>query len=89
MSQIIALIIKFALIRFLISLGLGVVTYTGVMIAINNFFGYAKAAYNGMPVVTLNFMAIAGVPEFLGILTGAVIARISLTFIKRIAFIGG
>jgi len=88
MSQILGLIIKFALIRFLISLGVGVVTYTAVILAINNFLSYAKAAYNSMPTTTLNFLAIAGVPEFLGIVTGAIIARISLDFVKRIAFIG-
>ncbi|WP_120969294.1 DUF2523 domain-containing protein [Comamonas sp. lk] len=89
MSQIISLIIKFALIRFLISIGVGVVTYTAVIVAINNFLSYAKAAYNSMPVQVLNFLAIAGVPEVLGILTGAVIARVSLQFVKRLAFIGG
>lgn len=89
MSTIISLIIKFAIIRFLISLGIGIVTYTAVIVAINNFLDYAIAAYNSMPVVTLNFLAIAGVPEFLGIMTGAVIARVSLQFVRRLAFIGG
>lgn len=89
MSQIIGLIIKFALIRFLISLGFGIISYTAVMTAINNAIAYLKTAYNSLPVEVLNMLAIAGIPEVMGIITGALVARMSLQFIKRIALLGG
>ncbi len=89
MSTIISLIIKFALIRFLISLGFGIISYTAVMTAINNAIAYLKTGYNSMPVEVLNMLAIAGIPEVLGIITGALVARMSLQFIKRVALIGG
>lgn len=89
MSTLISLIIKFALIRFLISLGFGIISYTAVMTAINNAIAYMKAGYNSMPFEVLNMLAIAGVPEALGIITGAVTARMTLQFVKRIALLGG
>lgn len=58
------------------------------MTAINNAIAYLKAGYNSMPVEVLNMLAIAGVPDVLGIITGAVVARMSLQFIKRVALLG-
>ena len=88
MATIIGIILKVALIRWLIGLGVGVVSYTTVMYAIRQAIGYTKTAYNSMPVEVLNMLAIAGVPEVLGIITGAIMANITLQFVKRIAFIG-
>lgn len=87
MAAILKAIITYAIIRVLVSLGIGVVTYGAVIYAITNAIGYAKSYYNGIPADTLSFMALAGVPEALGIICGAVIARASLTFVKRLAFL--
>lgn len=89
MAMIFQWIITYAIIRVFVTLGIGIITYAAVILAIKNAIGYAKTAYNTMPVEILNFLAIAGIPEFLGIITGAIIARASLQFIKRLAFIGG
>lgn len=87
MTAILQWIITYAIVKALLSIGFGIVTYGAVIYAINNAISYAKTAYNGMPVVVLQFLAIAGVPEFLGILCGAVVARASLQFVKKIALI--
>lgn len=87
MAAILKMIISYAIIRTLASLGIGIVTYAAVIYALKNFIEYAKVYYNGIPADTLNFMALAGVPEALGIVCGAVIARASLTFVKRLAFL--
>lgn len=88
MAAIIGIILKVALIRWLIGLGVGVVSYTAVMYAIRQAIDYTKTAYNSLPVDALNMLAIAGVPEVLGIITGAIMANVTLQFVKRIAFIG-
>lgn len=87
MTAIIQWIITYAIVKALLSIGFGVITYGAVIYAINNAISYAKTAYNGMPFAVLQFLAIAGVPEFLGILCGAVVARASLQFVKKIALI--
>lgn len=89
MAMILQWLITYALVRALVTIGIGIVTYGAVIIAITNAVGYAKTAYNGMPIQIINFMAIAGIPEFLGIICGAVLARASLQFVKRLALIGG
>jgi len=89
MTAILQWIITYAIVRALVSIGIGIVTYGAVIAAITQAIGYAKEAYNTMPVQVLQFLAIAGVPEFMGIICGAVIARASLQFVKRLALIGG
>lgn len=89
MAMILQWIITYAIIRVLVSLGIGIITYGAVIVAITNAIGYAKDAYNGMPIQIINFMAIAGIPDFLAIICGAALARASLNFAKRLAFIGG
>lgn len=89
LAAFIAIVLKIALIRWLISLGLGIVSYTAVIYAINQAISYAKTSYNSLPLEALNMLAIAGVPEVMGIITGAIIANVTLQFAKRIAFIGG
>ncbi|AVO48120.1 hypothetical protein C6568_01750 [Melaminivora suipulveris] len=87
MTKILQWLITYAIIRAMVSIGLGIVTYAAVILAIKNAIGAAKDAYNTMPLQVLNFLALAGVPEFLGIICGAVIARTTLVFVKRIALI--
>lgn len=87
MAAILQFIVTYAIIKALLSIGFGILTYGAVIYAINNAIEYAKLAYNGMPVAVLQFLAIAGVPEFLGILCGAVVARTSLQFAKKLALV--
>mgnify|MGYP002657646073 FL=1 len=79
----------YAIIRAVVALGFGVVTYGAVLYALNRAINEARISYNSLPGELLNFLAIAGVPEVMGILLGAVVAAASLRFAKRIAFIGG
>lgn len=88
MGKILQWIIGYAIVRAAVHIGVGVATYGGVVYAITSFIGYARDAYSGLPVATLQFAALAGVPEFLAIICGAVIARMSIQFTKRLALIG-
>lgn len=89
MGAILRYLMMYAIIRAVVALGFGVVTYGAVLYALNRAINEAKIAYNSLPGELLSFLAIAGVPEVMGILLGAVVAAASLRFAKRIAFIGG
>ena len=65
MSAILGLIIKFAIVRAIIGIGIGVITYGAVIWAIQNAIQQLKSAYNSMPFEILNFLAIAGMDDFL------------------------
>lgn len=71
--------------RVMISLGLAVVTYTGVSTAVNGILANAKAAWTGsLSADVLNLVAMAGINTALSILAGACIARVSLVAMKRL-----
>lgn len=84
MTAILQWIITYSIVRAALSIGFGIVTYGAVIYAITNTIGFVKSSYNSMPVSVLQFLAIAGVPEFMGIVTGAVIARASIQFFKKL-----
>lgn len=88
MSALISLIIKFAILRVIIGLGFGILTYGGVTYALNRGIAEIKTGYNSLPSDILNFMAIAGVPEYFGIVLGAVSYVTFIRFMKSIVFIG-
>lgn len=89
MAAILRAIFMFAIIRALVALGFGIITYGAVVYALNRAINELRDAYNSMPVEVLQFLAIAEVPKSIGILLGALVAAISIRFAKRIAFIGG
>lgn len=85
MAAILKWIITYAIIRTLISIGVGIVSYGAVIYTIHVAIGYLKAAYNSMPVEVLQFAALIGIPEAFGIVVGALIAATSLRFMRRLA----
>lgn len=87
MAAIIQMIMTYSIVRLLLMLGVGIVTYGSVIAAISFVVGHLKDAYNSLPSTALSLMAIAGVPECLGIITGAIVARASLQFVKRFAIL--
>jgi len=89
LAVILKYIMMYAIVRAVVSIGFGIVTYGAVLYALNRAIDEAQLAYNSLPAELLQFLAIAGVPQCMGIMLGAVIAAASLRFAKRIAFIGG
>lgn len=87
MTAIFKWIITYAIIRALIAIGFGIVTYGAVLYALNNAISYAKSAYNSMPAEVLQFLGLAGIPEVLGILCGAVVARATLQFARKLTLL--
>lgn len=88
MSFIIKLIISYAIVRAIAAIGFAVVTYGGVTYALNRGLAEIKTSYNSLPVEILQFLAIAGVPEFFGITLGAVTFVTAIRFMKSIIYVG-
>lgn len=65
-------------IRVLSVLGMSVVTFTGVVEAVNQMIASATASWAALPAAVLGLASLAGVPEALGMVFGAVVARATL-----------
>lgn len=75
--------------RVLAALGLGVVTMTGFMVAWSSLRGYILQNFEGLPTAMMQLAALAGVGEGLGILLGAITAKVAYVAIQSSAKIAG
>jgi len=64
--------------RVLTTIGLGTITFTGVTIALQQLIDFAVTNYGGMSSDILALAGIAGVPQGLGIVVGAMTARVGM-----------
>jgi hypothetical protein len=70
--------------RVLLSLGLGVVTYTGVDTAVSSVLSQAKAAWaGGLVGDAAQLVAMAGANTALGIIAGGIVGRVTMLALKR------
>lgn len=88
MSLIIKMIVTYAIVRAVAAIGFAIVTYGGVTYALNRGVEQIQTSYNSLPVEILQFLAIAGVPEFFGIILGAVTFVSAIRFMKSIVYVG-
>ena len=80
MGAILRYLMMYAIIRAVVALGFGVVTYGAVMYALYRAINEAKIAYNSLPGELLNFLAIAGViyqPDGQSFLGALLIAKLN------------
>jgi hypothetical protein len=64
--------------RVIAALGMGVVTYTGVDTALNGLIQQAQSSWQGLSADVLGLAAVAGIPGALGIIAGAMTARVTI-----------
>ena len=64
--------------RVLATLGMSVVTFTGVTAIVGTLVSQAQASWAGLPSAVLGLGSLAGLPQALGIICGAFAARASL-----------
>ncbi|WP_411679639.1 DUF2523 domain-containing protein [Aeromonas hydrophila] len=69
--------------RILIQLGIGIVSYAGVITAVNTLISSARNNYNNVPSDILAIFAIGGFNDAFGILVAAIAARLSVQVWKR------
>lgn len=70
--------------KVLAALGLGVVSYTVITSLLNQAISAAQAAFGQVSGITLSILTLAGAPDVLGILSGALVARVSLMTLEKI-----
>lgn len=64
------------IVQALIALGVGVLTVTGVDLALNQAFSWITSSVGGMPSDLANLLALGGVFQGMGYLCGALSARV-------------
>lgn len=71
--------------RVMVSLGLSVVTFTGVSVAVDSLLAQARSAWAGAFLGdAAQLVAMAGVNTGLSIIAGGIIGRVTMMAIKRI-----
>lgn len=75
--------------KVLAALGLGVVTMTGFMLAWGTLKGHVLANFEGMPAAMMGLAGLAGVGEGLGLVLGAITAKVAYVSIQSAAKIAG
>jgi hypothetical protein len=68
----------------LISLGIGLITYVGLDAAVSSALSAAKANMGGIAGSSAAILARAGVFSAMSIITGGIMARVSMMVLKRI-----
>lgn len=69
--------------RILLQLGIGIVSYAGVVAAFNLLISKSQGIYFTLPSDILKIFAMGGINDGLGIIVGAILARLSLQVMKR------
>lgn len=64
--------------RALVLLGIGTMTFTGVTTALQGLIDMATSNWSSVPSDVLALGSIAGIPQALGIICGAYVARVGM-----------
>lgn len=65
-------------IRVIAALGFTAVTYTGVTALINQLVATAQSNWSSMPTAVLQLCTLSGIPQVLGMIFGAYMARVAM-----------
>jgi hypothetical protein len=65
-------------IKALIAIGIGTVTFTGVTVALDSLINMAVTNWAGVMAAVVQLASLAGVPECMGIICGAMSARVAI-----------
>lgn len=71
-------------VRALISLGFGVVSFTGFTALLTLIRNQIQTNLNGLPADAVSILFLAGVPQAIGIILSALVARVALAQTKKI-----
>jgi hypothetical protein len=73
--------------RILAALGMGIITYTGTTLLVNQFTQMIQAQLSTTPQVVLQMATLYGLPEAIGIMLGALATTSALSTFKKIGFL--
>jgi Protein of unknown function (DUF2523) len=69
--------------KVMVGLGVGTVTFLGLQTALNAAISAASSAYGSLAAVPAAFLAMSGFNTAIGIILGALVARLALVQLKR------
>lgn len=70
--------------RVLVALGIGAISYSGLSLLGSQVQGLVQGYWGGLPAVALQLLTLGGFSQAVGILLGALSARIALVAVGRI-----
>jgi len=70
--------------RVLQALGIGIISYAGLAVALNAAIGELKTAWGGLGGPTLQIIQLAGFHHAVGIICGAMVAKLSFSVTERL-----
>ncbi len=68
-------------------LGIGVISYTAVTAAFSTAVTYTQSHYNNIAADALQLIGLAGIGEAIGIIVGAITARLTITSMSKLGVI--
>jgi len=71
-------------IKALATLGMGIVTYTGLSASLAVIQGYIQSNLSGLPADAAALIFMAGIPQAIGIVLSALGARVTMTAVSKI-----
>ena len=69
--------------KAMVALGIGVVSYAAIATALAAAISAAKASWSGFPADALGLFELSGAGTAIGIICGAMTARVALQVVKR------
>jgi len=73
--------------KVLVMLGIGVLTYGALTTLVNSIIGHAVANWGQLTGAALQLSSLGGIPECLGIICGALVARVAFLAVGKIGVI--
>lgn len=73
--------------RMLAGVGVGVISYAGVAMAMEQAITYARDAYSGLGGYIAAFVGLGGVGEAMGMIAGALAFRVAYTMIPKLGVV--
>ncbi|APW37528.1 hypothetical protein RD110_10290 [Rhodoferax koreense] len=78
LAQLLMGLVAPMVLRGLAALGFTAVTFTGVQLVVDQLIAQAQSSWSAVPTAMLQMASLAGLPESIGLICGAYIARITL-----------
>lgn len=73
--------------KVLVMLGIGTITYAALTTLVNSIVANAQANWGQLTGAALQLSSLGGIPQVLGIITGALVARVAFLAVGKIGMI--
>lgn len=73
--------------KVLVMMGIGVLTYSALTTLVNSIVSNAQSNWGQLTGAALQLSSLGGIPQVLGIITGALVARVTFIAVGKIGVI--